>query len=63
MNFYMGDGDFPGEKDWFPGERVIYKKMSDLKRLSPTQAWVFVDEHPDSINDGALLQKPMNRGG
>src|SRR5262245_39100420 len=25
MNFYMGDGEFPGAKDWFPQERVIYK--------------------------------------
>jgi hypothetical protein len=45
----------PGAKDWFPGERVVFKKMGDFKHLSPTRAWVLVDEHPDSINDGALF--------
>jgi prepilin-type N-terminal cleavage/methylation domain-containing protein/prepilin-type processing-associated H-X9-DG protein len=55
MNFYMGDGEVPGDKDWFPGERVVYKRMSDFRRLSPTEVWVLVDEHPDSINDGALF--------
>jgi prepilin-type N-terminal cleavage/methylation domain-containing protein/prepilin-type processing-associated H-X9-DG protein len=32
----------------------IYLKMSDIKRPSPSLLWVFVDEHPDSINDGWL---------
>jgi prepilin-type N-terminal cleavage/methylation domain-containing protein/prepilin-type processing-associated H-X9-DG protein len=55
MNFYMGDGEVPGAKDWFPGERVVFKKLGDFRSLSPTRAWVLVDEHPDSINDGALF--------
>jgi prepilin-type N-terminal cleavage/methylation domain-containing protein/prepilin-type processing-associated H-X9-DG protein len=59
MNFYMGEGAWPGSKDWFPGERVVYKKMADFHRLSPTRAWVFVDEHPDSINDGALFTETV----
>jgi prepilin-type processing-associated H-X9-DG protein len=25
--------------------------MSDIKAPDPTKLWVFVDEHPDSIND------------
>jgi prepilin-type N-terminal cleavage/methylation domain-containing protein/prepilin-type processing-associated H-X9-DG protein len=29
-------------------------KLSML-RMSPTMAWVFIDEHPDSINDGACF--------
>ncbi|MCK9316287.1 MAG: type II secretion system GspH family protein [Verrucomicrobia bacterium] len=33
----------------------IYKKISDMNRLKPTGAWVLVDEHPDSVNDGALF--------
>jgi prepilin-type N-terminal cleavage/methylation domain-containing protein/prepilin-type processing-associated H-X9-DG protein len=52
MNFWMGDGAQPGTKDW--GGFRVYKRMSDMRRLSPAMAWVFVDEHPDSINDGAL---------
>jgi len=55
MNFYMGDGAWPGSKDWFPDERTIYKKLSDMKKLPPCKAWVLVDEHPDSINDGAMF--------
>ena len=30
----------------------IYKKDTDLTRPGPSMTWVFVDEHPDSINDG-----------
>lgn len=33
----------------------IYKKVTDMNRLKPTGAWVLVDEHPDSINDGTLF--------
>ena len=29
-------------------------KLSTL-RMSPSMAWVFIDEHPDSINDGACF--------
>ncbi|MBU6399972.1 MAG: type II secretion system GspH family protein [Verrucomicrobia bacterium] len=32
-----------------------YQKLSDIKAPSPTMLWVFVDEHPDSINDGWLI--------
>jgi len=56
MNFYVGDGDTPGAKDWWPdGSRIVYKKMSDMIKLGPTGTWVFLDEHPDSINDGAMI--------
>jgi prepilin-type N-terminal cleavage/methylation domain-containing protein/prepilin-type processing-associated H-X9-DG protein len=55
MNFYMGEGATKNAKDWWPGERVIYKKLSHIKKLSPTEAWVFLDEQPDSINDGAMI--------
>jgi len=30
------------------------KKMSELVKPPPSMAWVFVDEHPDSINDAML---------
>lgn len=33
----------------------IYKKITDMNRLKPTGAWVLVDEHPDSVNDGTLF--------
>ena len=30
----------------------IFKKEADLTLPGPSMTWVFVDEHPDSINDG-----------
>ena len=30
------------------------KKMSDFKRPGPSDSWVFMDEHPDTIDDGML---------
>jgi len=30
----------------------IYSKQSDITLPAPVNAWVFIDEHPDSINDG-----------
>jgi prepilin-type N-terminal cleavage/methylation domain-containing protein/prepilin-type processing-associated H-X9-DG protein len=53
MNFWMGDGATPGDKDW--GGFLVYKKMSDMQKTPPASAWVYVDEHPDSINDGAMF--------
>ena len=32
-----------------------YRKYSDIVRPSPAQAFVFLDEHPDSIDDGYFL--------
>jgi prepilin-type N-terminal cleavage/methylation domain-containing protein len=30
----------------------IYNKQTDLTVPAPVNAWIFIDEHPDSINDG-----------
>lgn len=49
MNSNMGDGN---DKLWYgPQNHTIYKKIGDLTRPQPVNAWVFIDEHPDSIND------------
>ncbi|MBE0540328.1 MAG: prepilin-type N-terminal cleavage/methylation domain-containing protein [Verrucomicrobia bacterium] len=32
-----------------------FRKLSDIARPSPAQAFVFVDEHPDEIDDGYFL--------
>jgi len=34
------------------GNYQIFFKQTDIARPSPTMAWVFIDEHADSINDG-----------
>ncbi len=30
----------------------IYNKTTDIRTPPPANAWVFIEEHPDSINDG-----------
>lgn len=37
-----------------PGPYLIYLKDSDITRPSPANLWLVIDEHPDSINDGAF---------
>ncbi len=34
---------------------TLVNKMSDLTRPGPSDTWVFVDEHPDSINDAGTF--------
>jgi prepilin-type N-terminal cleavage/methylation domain-containing protein len=41
--------------DWFK-----YDKMADIVRPNPSDLWVFVDEHPDSINDGWQITDVTN---
>jgi prepilin-type N-terminal cleavage/methylation domain-containing protein/prepilin-type processing-associated H-X9-DG protein len=43
---------FPGYKQWL--------KFSSVQ--SPANYWVFIDEHPDSINDGFFLNNPAGSG-
>jgi prepilin-type N-terminal cleavage/methylation domain-containing protein/prepilin-type processing-associated H-X9-DG protein len=55
INSWMGMNE--GNYTWF-GEKVgnryfrKYLKMSDIIDPGPSMAWVLVDEHPDSMNDG-----------
>jgi prepilin-type processing-associated H-X9-DG protein len=36
-----------------PGKNYrVYAKLSDITAPVPSEAWVFIDEHADSINDG-----------
>jgi prepilin-type N-terminal cleavage/methylation domain-containing protein len=32
----------------------IFNKQSDINNPAPVNAWLFIDEHPDSINDGSF---------
>ncbi|MBI4324236.1 MAG: prepilin-type N-terminal cleavage/methylation domain-containing protein [Chloroflexi bacterium] len=52
MNSCMGDGN---SKEWYGNLHTIYKKIHHISKLSPTKAWVVVDEHPDSINDACFF--------
>jgi prepilin-type N-terminal cleavage/methylation domain-containing protein len=48
MDSWLGGAD----ADNFGGGFLVYKKMTDLVDPGPTMTWVFVDERPESINDG-----------
>lgn len=41
---------------------IIFRKTTELTALSPSQAWVFIDEREDSINDGLFQTDLINRG-
>ncbi|MGO8927994.1 MAG: prepilin-type N-terminal cleavage/methylation domain-containing protein [Limisphaerales bacterium] len=38
----------------------VYAKATDVINPGPSALWVFVDEHPDSINDGWLITVTQN---
>ena len=70
MNAAIGAGvKFYAGQPWFYNA----KKLSDLHTPGPTDAWLFLDQHPDSIDDGAFyfdrtaakfIELPgMNHGG
>jgi prepilin-type N-terminal cleavage/methylation domain-containing protein/prepilin-type processing-associated H-X9-DG protein len=56
MNGYIegGAGDNSGGSSFFPGN-CRYDKTTDVIRPTPVDLWLFVDEHPDSINDGFMI--------
>jgi prepilin-type processing-associated H-X9-DG protein len=39
---------------WYP-DYYGFNRMTDIVRPTPSDLFVFVDEHPDSINDGWLI--------
>lgn len=41
------------------GKYYTYKKQSEIVRPSPSGAFVFLDEHPDAIDDGYFLVDVM----
>jgi prepilin-type N-terminal cleavage/methylation domain-containing protein/prepilin-type processing-associated H-X9-DG protein len=43
-----------GQSDWVLGWRAFTREAL-LGNPSPSMLWLFVDEHPDSINDGFLV--------
>jgi len=51
MNASMGTS----VNDTFFPNYQSYLRLSDLRHLAPSQAFVFTEEHPDSINDGVLI--------
>ncbi len=61
-NIYVGKGNGwtsgPGYSSGGPNNLSIYQgatKAADLKIPGPARTWVYVDEHPDSINDAGCF--------
>ncbi len=57
MNGYIEGGAYAsasGGSVWFP-QFYRYDKMTDIITPDPTKLFVFVDEHPDSINDTWMM--------
>jgi prepilin-type processing-associated H-X9-DG protein len=52
-NIYLGEGNYAsGPTD------PLYKQVTKLSNLTipgPSKTWVFLDEHPDSINDAGFF--------
>lgn len=40
---------------------AVVRKWSDLSNPRPAETWVFMDEHPDSINDQAFFTPGVNQ--
>ncbi len=71
MNMFVGDGWDGGGNNGPKGGAlgtlgyyVNYKRLTDFRKLGPSQVWVIIDEHPDSIGNGAfwLLAAPPSEG-
>jgi len=39
----------------------LFIKTTDVDRPSPSELWMFLDENPDSINDGAFFNSQTDR--
>jgi prepilin-type N-terminal cleavage/methylation domain-containing protein/prepilin-type processing-associated H-X9-DG protein len=59
------DGTATGQGLWLSAATYrVYIKEGDLVNPSPSDLWLMVDEHPDSINDGAFaVQMPATAFG
>jgi prepilin-type N-terminal cleavage/methylation domain-containing protein/prepilin-type processing-associated H-X9-DG protein len=63
MNGYVGDTTsiMTGvNNNSGPAKWNEYLKSSDLNQPGPAMTWVFLDEHPDSLND-PFFSVPMNK--
>ncbi|HEY4415206.1 MAG TPA: prepilin-type N-terminal cleavage/methylation domain-containing protein [Verrucomicrobiae bacterium] len=68
-SFSMNQAIAPGTTKavWLPGQPSggpwkVFNKESDVTVISPSDLWVFIDEHPNSINDTAFAVKmPPNQ--
>ena len=63
MNMYTGANWLgPLAQQGIDAGYFIYRKLSDFVVLPPSNAWVLVDEHEDSINGGGFVVDVIRRG-
>lgn len=43
-------------------EYRVFRRIDSIHSPSPSDLWVFMDERPDSINDGMFITNPKARG-
>jgi prepilin-type N-terminal cleavage/methylation domain-containing protein/prepilin-type processing-associated H-X9-DG protein len=60
-NVAIGMVDTTSPQPFDFGTYLPIKKASDLRIPGPAESWVYLDEHPDSINDAAFF--PPGAGG
>lgn len=59
MNCFMGTGNqISGPLNF---SYTIFRKLADFRKLSPQQAIVFLEEHPDSMNDPLFFAPNSNQ--
>ena len=54
MGYWLDSALLGGSLSNPGGKWRVYAKEADVIRPSPSQLWVFIDEHPGSINDGGF---------
>ena len=56
LNFYIGPStdSLAGSQSSYGNAYKFFLKFSDFRKLPPSHAFTFVDEHPDSIDDGCM---------
>jgi prepilin-type processing-associated H-X9-DG protein len=65
MDAAIGDGSKYTGFSWSSGPPKFWwaKKMTDLNAPGPSMSWLFIDEHPDSIDDCILYTNPYFTSG
>ncbi len=63
MDGAIGDGTKYTFGNWGSEKMWWAKKGSDLNSPGPAMSWVFIDEHPDSIDDEIMYINPAETNG